>query len=250
MTASESKSKKSTPTLGLRERNRLDKIERLKRAAQHLFARKGFHETTIREIAERAGVGTGTVFLYVKDKASLLEFLFRDAVAAVQDEAFSTLPPDGTLLDQSIHVLSRFYDYYGRDRALSRLFVKELLFTDQQPGDEHFALTFSFIARLAGLVDAARQRGELRESAPAQQVALGFFAAYFLVLVGFLDPVHGAAMSPELATQTLRGALDLQLRGVAAEQAAAQVVAAPKKRTRSRRRVAAGRSAKGARTKK
>ena len=246
MTASESKSKKSTPALGLRERNRLDKIERLKRAAQHLFARKGFHETTIREIAERAGVGTGTVFLYVKDKASLLEFLFRDAVAAVQDEAFSTLPPDGKLLDQAIHVLSRFYDYYGRDRALSRLFVKELLFTDQQPGDEHFALTFSFIARLAGLVEAARQRGELRESAPPQQVALGFFAAYFLVLVGFLDPLHGAGMSPELATQTLRGALELQLRGVAA----VQVVEVPKKRARSSRRVAAGRSATGTRKKK
>ena len=38
---------------GLRERNKLDKLRRIKEAASELFVRKGFDDTTTREIASR-----------------------------------------------------------------------------------------------------------------------------------------------------------------------------------------------------
>src|SRR5438477_3914607 len=47
--------------LGLRERNKLDKLQRIKAAAAALFTKKGFDATTTIEIAERARVGEGTV---------------------------------------------------------------------------------------------------------------------------------------------------------------------------------------------
>ena len=59
-------------TDGLRARNKLDKLRRIKEAAQSLFIAKGFDDTTMREIAVRAGVGLGTIFLYAKDKRDLL----------------------------------------------------------------------------------------------------------------------------------------------------------------------------------
>ena len=43
----------------LRVRNKLDKLRRIKDAAQSLFVAKGFDDTTMREIAVRAGVGLG-----------------------------------------------------------------------------------------------------------------------------------------------------------------------------------------------
>src|SRR5262245_44638568 len=57
---------------GQRARKKRDKLERLRAAAWELFATKGFDATTTREIAERAGVATGTLFLYAKDKPDLL----------------------------------------------------------------------------------------------------------------------------------------------------------------------------------
>ena len=58
--------------LGLRERNKLDKLRRIKKAARELFIARGFDDTTTREIAARAGVGMGTVFLYADNKRDLL----------------------------------------------------------------------------------------------------------------------------------------------------------------------------------
>ena len=56
---------------GLRERNKLDKVRRIKDAASDLFVQKGFDDTTTRAIASRAGVGLGTVFVYAPTKRDL-----------------------------------------------------------------------------------------------------------------------------------------------------------------------------------
>ena len=39
---------------GLRERNKLDKLRRIKEAASELFIRKGYDDTTTREIGDQA----------------------------------------------------------------------------------------------------------------------------------------------------------------------------------------------------
>ena len=50
-------------------------------AARELFLAKGFDNTTIREIALRAGVGLGTVFVYAKNKRDLLFLIARNGFA-------------------------------------------------------------------------------------------------------------------------------------------------------------------------
>ncbi len=48
-----------------------EKKRRLLLAAIDVFAEQGFHATTIDQIAERAGVGKGTVYLYFQSKQDL-----------------------------------------------------------------------------------------------------------------------------------------------------------------------------------
>jgi len=58
--------------VGKRQRNKVDKLLRIKAAARHLFVSRGYDDTTTREIALRAGVGMGTVFIYAANKRDLL----------------------------------------------------------------------------------------------------------------------------------------------------------------------------------
>lgn len=203
---------------GLRERKKQEKLDRIKRAARALFSKRGFHSTTIRDVAARAGVATGTVFLYAKDKADLLLILFSDAVTEVQDEAFATLPTRragaGLLVAQLTHVFGRFFTFYDRDRALSRLFVKELLFTDAPRSARHFALTFAFLDRIGQLVAAAQERGEIRGDLEPQRAAMLFFGTYFLTLVGFLDSSEVIHLELEAAIARLTSGLTLQIEGL------------------------------------
>ncbi|WP_245884570.1 TetR/AcrR family transcriptional regulator [Tumebacillus permanentifrigoris] len=50
----------------------MDKRETILQAASRAFATKGFHDSKVEEIASVAGVAKGTVYLYFKDKSTLL----------------------------------------------------------------------------------------------------------------------------------------------------------------------------------
>lgn len=57
---------------GRRERNKQLKLDRITAAARELFAERGVDEVTTQEIADKADIGTGTLFLYAKTKGELL----------------------------------------------------------------------------------------------------------------------------------------------------------------------------------
>jgi TetR/AcrR family transcriptional regulator, cholesterol catabolism regulator len=52
---------------GTVEKNKL-KIER---AALYLFTRRGFHGTTVREIAKKAGISMGKLYIYYDTKEDI-----------------------------------------------------------------------------------------------------------------------------------------------------------------------------------
>ena len=58
--------------VGRRERNKQNKLERITAAAGELFAAHGVDEVTTQQIADKADIGTGTLFLYAKTKGELL----------------------------------------------------------------------------------------------------------------------------------------------------------------------------------
>ena len=50
----------------------IDRRQQFVDAATHLFSRHGYHETTVKEVAQYAGVSPGLIYNYVKDKEELL----------------------------------------------------------------------------------------------------------------------------------------------------------------------------------
>lgn len=64
--------------MGLRERKKAMKRERIMAEAARLFAEKGYEAVTTAEIADAAQVGTGTLFRYVGSKAELLVAVMND----------------------------------------------------------------------------------------------------------------------------------------------------------------------------
>src|SRR5438105_1854269 len=67
---------------GARKRGRPvvdDKRRRILDAALRVFAERGFHGTSVPEVAEAAAVGTGTVYRYFENKEALVNQVYRDA---------------------------------------------------------------------------------------------------------------------------------------------------------------------------
>jgi TetR/AcrR family transcriptional regulator, cholesterol catabolism regulator len=102
-----------------------DKITEIQGVATRLFAQKGYHNTSMREIARALEMNQASLYHYFDSKEDLLYTLITDAM----DEALDTLEqicqsdlsPNGKLNE----VLSFYTSYYAGDQDRLRLLVNE-----------------------------------------------------------------------------------------------------------------------------
>jgi AcrR family transcriptional regulator len=137
-------------TDGLRARNKLDKLRRIKEAGQSLFIAKGFDDTTMREIAVRAGVGLGTIFLYAKDKRDLLFLTINEPLQHITQQAEGAVDPKTPLIENLLAIARLHYRFFGKQPALARLALREMIFYDSGAEAASFQKTRERLIRLFG----------------------------------------------------------------------------------------------------
>jgi AcrR family transcriptional regulator len=109
----------------LRERNKAERRRRVLEAARAVFLEHGYEDATTREIATRAGVAVGTVFVYARDKRDLLMTIVNDDLEAVTEESFANLNGDEPFLEKLIALFEPRYRYWVRDPELSTFALHE-----------------------------------------------------------------------------------------------------------------------------
>jgi AcrR family transcriptional regulator len=158
---------------GLRARNKQDKLRRIREAAEGLFIAKGFDDTTMREIAVRAGVGLGTIFLYASNKRDLLFLTINEALERVTGRAEAAVNGQAPLIDNLLAVSKLHYEFFGDQPALSRLVLREMTFYDSGAQAAPFRKTRERLIQLFGrIVDQAAAAGEI--SRPEDPLFVGW----------------------------------------------------------------------------
>ena len=79
--------------MAVEKANRGDKRTRIIDAAVEVFARKGFHQSRVTDIANLAEVADGTIYLYFKSKEDLLLSIFEEKMERLIVEAREALAP-------------------------------------------------------------------------------------------------------------------------------------------------------------
>ncbi len=173
---------------GLRARNKLDKLRRIKDAAQSLFIAKGFDDTTMREIAMRAGVGLGTIFLYAKDKRDLLFLTINEPLDQITQEAEDAFDPKARLIDNLLGIARLHYRFFGRQPALARLALREMIFYDAGAQAASFQKTRERLIRLFGrAVECAIKNEEIALGEPPQFAGWTLFCIFQVELRRWLS---------------------------------------------------------------
>lgn len=165
--------------VGLRERNKRDKLERIKTAALELFLEKGFEAATLRPIATRAGVSFGTLFRYAQDKRDLLFLVCNEDFDALAQSAFDDIPVDAPWVDQVLSIFRHFYSFYAERPALARDLLRELNFYDEGAQAARFTQSILQIeAKMEAFVIAASAQGLIDDDQDARIVARLLFSIY------------------------------------------------------------------------
>jgi AcrR family transcriptional regulator len=193
-----------------RERRKEQTLRRIEEAAWTLFTTRGYEATSTREIADAADIAAGTLFNYFPEKRSLLIHLMQRKIDLAATDAFASIRPSS--LDQELmQLFDALTDCYAEERRLSRVFVKELLFTDGEQRVECAAWTFALVKRIASRVRAAQRRGELDPSIDPMDAAQQLFSTHYFGLVTWLG---GTIPSRAAYEEHFRASLRLLLRGL------------------------------------
>jgi AcrR family transcriptional regulator len=115
----------ATAEPSLRERNKAERRRRVLEAARAVFLEHGYEDATTREIATRAGVAVGTVFVYARDKRDLLMTIVNDDLEAVTEESFANLDGSKPFIETLIGLFEPRYRYWVRDPELSTFALHE-----------------------------------------------------------------------------------------------------------------------------
>ena len=193
-----------------RARRKTETLRRIEEAGWHLFTTRGYEATSTREIAEAADIAAGTLFNYFPEKRSLLIHLMQRQIDSAVNRAFDTMTPS-TLEGELSHLFAALTQSYAKERRLSRVFIKELLFTDGAGRAESAAWTFDFVKRIAGVVRNAQRRGELDPSIEPMDAAQQVFSAHYFGLVTWLGGTIPSRVAQE---EQFQAALRLLLRGL------------------------------------
>ncbi|MEX0740255.1 MAG: TetR/AcrR family transcriptional regulator [Pseudohongiella sp.] len=191
-------------SMGLRERKKLIRLQRIVAAARKLFIDKGFTTTTIQDIAVEADVGLGTLYLYAKSKEDLLVLVFKDDILKMIDESYAGIAPGEPLLDQLMAFFEGHISYHMKDQTLSRTVLKELSFsTTEQRRKDIDQIMNSTYAKLMKLIERARRDGRVQKELYTGTMAWSTFALYYHLLQGYLCGFH----TEEEFRKSLRNAL-------------------------------------------
>lgn len=111
-----------------RERRKEARPGELLAAALDLFVEKGFAATRAEEVAQRAGVSKGTLFLYFPSKDELFKAVVREHIAGTIKDAFGELQSfSGTSSELVLYLMIQWWERYGNTKAsgISKLMMSE-----------------------------------------------------------------------------------------------------------------------------
>lgn len=202
--------------MSLREKKKLETRDRIRAAAAELFTRHGYGAATMRQIAERAHVGLGTLFNYAQDKRDLVFLIFNEELNAITDVALAAPRPGQPLAAQLLSVFAVHYRWLAEKPALARILLQELTFYSS--GKQ--AATFHSIRKrlmdgIEALVRAAQERKELATKEKAGLIARHIFFTYSASLRWWIAAPHP---DPEAGIRDLKRLLALQVEGLKADR--------------------------------
>jgi AcrR family transcriptional regulator len=134
-------------------------------AAFDEFVARGFAATRLDDVAKRAGVAKGTIYLHFKDKEALFEELIRSAIVPVLDR-ITTPPPLGGSIRDVVEGFAKIFiqEVAGTRRSdIIRLIVAEGPRFPEIADFYYREVISRGLAAMRMLIEAGIARGEIRQ---------------------------------------------------------------------------------------
>ena len=171
--------------VGRRERNKQEKLDRITAAASELFAEHGVDEVTTQQIADKADIGTGTLFLYAKNKGELLLLVQNStyAEALIKGKTAAKNIPD--ILEAVMAIIRPVVECNRTQIDNGRTYLREMVFGD--PEEPHHNEALNLTVQTEEAIAAVLTRDPHIDPSPAATLAHIISAIMFISMAATIN---------------------------------------------------------------
>jgi len=180
-------------------------------AALKLFTRKGFHDTTVREIAEASGLGIGTLYTYIKTKEDILYLIYHRIFTQFRERMRMAVEGIEDPTDQLRVALETTFRIYHEYQDLVLLLYQESHVLGKEALQSLFEVDRSYVAFFRVILERGQQEGQFKP----QDANLVAVAILFLCAVLALKRWNLRGYRPEEVAEQI---MDLIFRGIVTGQ--------------------------------
>ena len=154
-----------------------DKHEQIIEAAVRVFARNGYYNSRVSDIAREAGVASGTIYLYFKTKDEILVTLFREKMAAWVAYAREAIADAPDPIAKIRRLVALHFSVLERDPALAEVVQIEL-----RQGHKFFRgasahEVSAYFELIASVLEEGQAAGRFRDDVPVKVATKVLFGA-------------------------------------------------------------------------
>ena len=99
--------------------------DKILQAAQEEFAKKGFHDTAVSDIADKAHVGKGTVYRHFGNKETLFGTLLKRGIQRIQEQTENIANSSNSSRQAIERILEMHFQIFEETKELMEIIVNE-----------------------------------------------------------------------------------------------------------------------------
>jgi AcrR family transcriptional regulator len=186
--------------IGRRERNKRQKLERIIAAASELFAEHGVEDVTTQQIADKADIGTGTLFLYAKTKGELLLLVQNTNYAEALERGRADAETISDVLDAVMAIVQPIVACNRTQIDNGRTYLRELAFGDL--AEPHHTEALTIVAQTEeAIADVLRRDESIGEDDAATLARIVSAISFLSMAAGANATVSNEAVVDDIRTQ-------------------------------------------------
>ncbi|MFL1905984.1 TetR/AcrR family transcriptional regulator [Streptomyces tauricus] len=189
--------------VGRRERNKQEKLDRIVAAASELFAENGVDEVTTQQIADKADIGTGTLFLYAKTKGELLLLVQNAKYAEALEQGRADAEAVPGVLDAVLAIVRPIVECNRIQIDNGRTYLREMVFGD--PEEPRHSEALAIVVQTEEAIAAVLRRDDRVAERDAATLAHIVSAVMFLSMAASVN----IALSVVEIMQDIQGKIEV-----------------------------------------
>lgn len=193
----------------IREQKKEQTRNRILETAVKLFSRNGIDGTSIEELAQKAGIGKGTVYTYFETKREIVMAIADIQLDRSRKELAAKTNPESSLKEQMVTIFHADFEFIEENKEFGRMFLQEKVFPKEPLSEEDFEIQNKYFELLYPLYERAQERGEIDKDLELLNISGHFYAVYLLLMscwyTGMIKTEEIREAMDVLMTETING---------------------------------------------